>query len=56
MYLDEEKMKYMESDLCITDAILALFDDVKISADHSDLSHNPSKVYHWTCNLVIIDG
>lgn len=42
MYLGEEKMTYMEG-LCITDAELMLFDDVKISADHSDLSHNPSK-------------
>lgn len=56
MYLEEEKMKYMESDLCITGAILMLFDDVKISADHSGLSHNPSNVYRWTYNLVIIDG
>lgn len=54
MYLDEDKMKYLENDVCIADATRMLFDDDKISSDHSDLAFHPFNTYQWTYNNQVI--
>lgn len=54
VYLDEDKMKYLENDVCIADATRMLFDDDKISSDHSDLAFHPFNTYQWTYNNQVI--